>query len=318
MDKKSPVRQQNSANGTFDGQSQQSQEQSKFQQKPQDSSNSKTANSPSYPFLNRVSSTSEPQHSQVRPGTEPLSNRLVERENPTSSHSPFSSESLRRLREERLAAGSHQQNPALSPSSIQHRAIEQINDHQSQPVTRNPSLVAPTIDARSVSEGVEPPSRTGEDQSRHHRTSLALLIDNNRRGRISPLPQAVQGAQGRISGPASDPGIKNEFSKMFMGIGAGVSRGGRLGSGTSSPFPPSPTKNLEQERRSPFARRGDLAELTKPRSISRGSRKGRKTKEEEVNLEPETAEVGVSTGVTRGMKRSRHTHLHHPHQHSHQ
>jgi len=44
----------------------------------------------------------------------------------------------------------------------------------------------------------------------------------NRKGRVSPLPQAVQGAQAQLPGPAGEPGIKSEFGRMFSGIGTGV------------------------------------------------------------------------------------------------
>ena len=54
------------------------------------------------------------------------------------------------------------------------------------------------------------------DDTNNHRHSLAIMLDNSKRGRLSPLPQAVQGAQSRPSNtPSRDPGIKNEFSKMF-------------------------------------------------------------------------------------------------------
>ena len=321
MNKISPVRGQNTTNNNNpDRRIQLSQEKPKSQLPSFDNPNQKLLSTSTYPFLNRAPSTIESQNPQSRPGTETSPSRLLEREHSTSSQSPFSSESLRRLREERLAAGLHQQNLTLSPPNIQPQVAKQANDQQSQTISRTPSLIAPSLDNISVVEGVDHPVRTGEDQPQNHRSSLALLVDNSRRGRISPLPQAVQGAQGRTSGPASDPGIKNEFSRMFMGIGAGVGRGGRLGSGTSSPFPPSPTKNFEPERKSPFARRGDLIELAKPRSVSRGGRRGRKAKEEDLKMELEAPEGRTSVGTTstRGMKRSRHSHHHHPHQHSHQ
>jgi hypothetical protein len=44
----------------------------------------------------------------------------------------------------------------------------------------------------------------------------------NRKGRLSPIPQAVQGAQPPLATPAGEPGIKSEFGRMFSGIGTGV------------------------------------------------------------------------------------------------
>ena len=60
----------------------------------------------------------------------------------------------------------------------------------------------------------------------------------NRRGRVSPLPQAVQGAQPQIHGPAGEPSIKSEFGRMYMGIGNGVGMGlsSSITSGAALPF----------------------------------------------------------------------------------
>ncbi|KAG7294625.1 hypothetical protein NEMBOFW57_004701 [Staphylotrichum longicolle] len=55
-----------------------------------------------------------------------------------------------------------------------------------------------------------------------HQRSLLGVQEINRKGRISPLPQAVQGAQPQLAGPAGEPGIKSEFGRMFSGIGTGV------------------------------------------------------------------------------------------------
>lgn len=312
LNKNSPAREQHMVGNNLDRQILHLNEKPKSQLYTHDSSNQKSSNPSAYPFLNKAPSASESQHPQTRLRTEPSSSRFLERENFAPSQPPYSPETLRRVREERLATGLHQQNSSLSPTNIQPRVVEKANEHQGVALPRNPSSIIPGIENVNVAEGV--------DQPQNHRASLALHIDNSRRGRVSPLPQAVQGAQGRLSGPASDPGIKNEFAKMFMGIGAGVGRGGRLGSGTSSPFPSSPTKNLEAERRSPFARRGDLTEVAKPRSTSRGGRRGRKAKDDDLKPDSEAAESPNTVGTTntRGMKRSRHSHHHHPHQHSHQ
>jgi hypothetical protein len=65
---------------------------------------------------------------------------------------------------------------------------------------------------------------------------LGIQQEINRKGRNSPFPQAVQGAQGP---PTGEPGIKSEFGKMFFGIGSGVgsmaTAGGASG-GSQTPF----------------------------------------------------------------------------------
>lgn len=58
----------------------------------------------------------------------------------------------------------------------------------------------------------------------------------NRKGRMSPLPQAVQGAQPQQPGPAGEPGIKSEFGRMFAGIGSGVGNIGAPSPVTSAPM----------------------------------------------------------------------------------
>ncbi|KAL1850372.1 hypothetical protein Daus18300_012967 [Diaporthe australafricana] len=63
-----------------------------------------------------------------------------------------------------------------------------------------------------------------------HQQNFLRVQEMNRKGRISPLPQAVQGAQPQIQGPPGEAGIKSEFGRMFSGIGSGVS-----GLGVSSP-----------------------------------------------------------------------------------
>ena len=51
-----------------------------------------------------------------------------------------------------------------------------------------------------------------ESESSVHRALLNISPELDRRGRNSPLPQAVQGAQPRHIGPGGDnPGIKMEF-----------------------------------------------------------------------------------------------------------
>ena len=151
------------------------------------------------------------------------------------------------------------------------------------------------------------------------------MVDNSKRGgRISPLPQAVQGVQGQIRGPASEPGIKNEFGKMFSGIGSGVGSAtptpGLVEPRTANSFPPSPMRVEEVGRRTPFSARIDLFEPTKSQVTSRAGKRTKKIKEEEVRLDSEGGDVAASSAPssTRGSKRTRHSHFHHQHAHNHQ
>lgn len=275
--------------------------------------------SPTYPVLSKpIPPSPEP----VRTGreTDLLANRVLEREQSAPTQSPYNSESIRRLREERLIAASlPPQIPTLMPSNMPSHLLQQLKETPRQDMSQG-SSVAPGPETPRGRGGLEQPVKADEDNLQNHRSSLALLIDNSKRGRISPLPQAVQGAQARVSGPASDPGIKNEFARMFIGIGSGVGRAGRLGSRTSTPFSPSPTTHLETGRKTPLVGRGEPVELTLSRVAAKGSRKGRKAKDEEPMLDPETkqTESNVEIPSARGVKRTRHGHHHHPHQHAHQ
>lgn len=235
---------------------------------------------------------------------------------PTTVHSPFSPDSLRRSREERLAANGPQPSVTSQPSLTQERLKERLEERhrQQHPPSIQPTMV--TMDRSVSTGGIDLHNKAGEEHTiPHARHSLSLLLENGKRGRVSPLPQAVQGAQGRNSGPASDPGIKNEFGRMFSGIGSGVGSSGPMGSGASTPFHGSPKVNHEPERRTPFAGRGELMELTRPRERSKMGRV-RLADEEDPGLE---IDIGNTPGANaasaaRGVKR-RHGHHHHSHSH---
>lgn len=82
----------------------------------------------------------------------------------------------------------------------------------------------------SLFEGQRNRSMDDVNQPPHNQRSLLQVHEINRKGRISPLPQAVQGAQPQLSGPAGEPGIKSEFGRIFAGISGGIG-------GISSPAP---------------------------------------------------------------------------------
>ena len=248
----------------------------------------------------------------------PQLNRPPEREQlPTNViQSPYTAESLRRVREERQAV--HQQDTTRSPVHHRTRIIHRVEEQQP------PKYPGPPVKFADSSEPVildipEPPQNK-EDVTTSNRSALATLIENSKRnGRFSPLPQAVQGAQARTSGPASDPGIQPEFSRMFSGIGSGVGSAGPAGSGTNTPFaPPSPTTNHEPLRRAPFSNRMDLAAASKPRTTSKNSRRPRRVKDDESKVELEDGEGVTPNSVTgRAAKRTKVAHHHHPY-HLHQ
>lgn len=92
--------------------------------------------------------------------------------------------------------------------------------HQQQPPRRPedgppPPSVAYGTSQPEIHESIQP-NASGP-------LHLRVMEMTRNRGRISPLPQAVQGAQPQIQGPPGEAGIKSEFGRMFSGIGSGVS-----------------------------------------------------------------------------------------------
>ena len=277
-------------------------------------------NGMSYPFLTQSSVFSEPSVSAPQPELESYASRLVSdaQARPGVQKGPFSEDSLRRLREERQRLT--QQTTSFSPSASRPRFLENNDERQSQAYPHNVMLATSASDGTTSTDGVSRPNRTGEDAGQSHRSMLST-IENKRVGRTSPMPQAVQGAQVQKRGPSTDPTIKNEFSRMFAGLGTGVSSTG-MNSGTSTPFPPpSPKPTTEPERRPPFNGRGDLGEFARARNGSKiGKRASKKIKDDDAK-ETEVVD-GRSTAAPagiRGVKRkATHHHHHHDHEHGHQ
>lgn len=273
-----------------------------------------------YPFLTQSSVFSEPSASAPQPEVESYANRLVSDTQSKSStpKGPYSEDSLRRLREERQRL--NQQTTSYSPSASRPRFPDTVDERQSQAYPHNVMLSTPATDGPASTDGTGRQTRVGEDAGQNHRSMLSM-IENKRLGRTSPIPQAVQGAQVQKRGPSTDPTIKNEFSRMFAGLGTGVSSTG-MNSGASTPFPPpSPKPSTEPERRPPFNGRGELVEFARARNGSKiGKRASKKVKDDD-SKEIEVADGRSTTGPsgTRGIKRkSAHHHHHHDHEHGHQ
>ena len=263
-----------------------------------------------YPFLARSSANSEIASSRFGSQVGSVVHSALERNSPTSttlSQSPFSPESLRRLRDERLAVGTQQHSITLSPANPQSRLTELVEPPRDNAYARTASVPA-TLGAPPTANSNDHRNRSGDDMSLIQKSSVSIFMDSQKRGgRVSPLPQAVQGAQGKLSTPASDPGIKNEFERMFIGIGSGVGSIGPIRSETSTPFQQSPTRNQEPERRAPFGTQSDVIDSNKPRAGSRVGRRVRKPKEDLLQIDKEHVDGRASVGATsfRGMKRSR-------------
>jgi len=141
------------------------------------------------------------------------------------------------------------------------------------------------------------------NQAPHNQRSLLQIQEINRKGRISPLPQAVQGAQPQLSGPAGEPGIKSEFGRIFAGISGGIG-------GISSPAPTRTALPFS----GPGMLRRDDADVPQPESgpeppakpSARGKR-SRKPKDDDGNGE----DSGRASPAARNKRAKNHAHHHH-------
>lgn len=180
----------------------------------------------------------------------------------------------------------------------------------------------------AISQNPTDPSQRGSDPFNHTQPqpSRSLLIVHpeaaRKGGRNSPLPQAVQGAQIQLSGPGDEPGIKNEFGRMFSGIGTGVgsalssfgpapNEDGAQGNGVSSPKPD------EARNATPVRVPPDGKDVNVASTGTRGVKRTRKPRGDGSKLNGDGAD-GTATSNAKGAKRGRHTHHHHHHQHGHQ
>lgn len=171
-------------------------------------------------------------------------------------------------------------------------------------------------------EAQRDPNRKESDGSAH-RALLNISPELNRKGRNSPLPQAVQGAQPRHIGPGGDnPGIKMEFGRMFSGLGSGVGTAtptaGQSMNGTTTPSRMSPSRHVEG---------GDLvrtavAEIEEGRgSGKRGVKKGGRRSRDEERLNGDTPDGqrgGKKAKTSHSTHHHHHTHPHHHHHHHHE
>lgn len=185
---------------------------------------------------------------------------------------------------------------------------------QQQPPYRRPGEDGPPPPSVAYSNGH--PSLFGSPRHRpmeepgHLMTQQNLLRvqEMNRKGRVSPLPQAVQGAQPQIPGPPGEAGIKSEFGRMFSGIGSGVMTLGvssPVASGAQLPFTGSGLGRRDDADHTPQ----DMISDAKGGRDSTARTKRRKPKEDDSKGDEET--TGRSTPVGRAKRQKTHSHHHH-------
>lgn len=154
----------------------------------------------------------------------------------------------------------------------------------------------------------EPPRNRSLDDGhplQHQQMSLLQIQELNRRGRISPLPQAVQGAQPQLSGPAGEPGIKSEFGRIFGGVNSGIG-------GLSSPAPP----RTQLPYSGPGLLRRDDTEIQEqgieaPAKPGRDSARGKRRKLKDDETRDEETSGRQSPAGGRAKRAKNHAHHHH-------
>jgi hypothetical protein len=166
--------------------------------------------------------------------------------------------------------------------------------------------------------GEEQP-RKGSDELSQQRALLSISTDSKKGGRLSPLPQAVQGAQAQILGPGGQPGIKDEHGRIFSGIGSGVGNTTTAGS-QSFPLPTSyggsPFRR-DKDYRLVLSETNDMGGPRMSRPNSGSGKRSRKNKEDDSKAESENGdERGTPlAAASRGAKRVGRPHHHHHHGH---
>ncbi|PSK36115.1 hypothetical protein B9Z65_5930 [Elsinoe australis] len=173
----------------------------------------------------------------------------------------------------------------------------------------------PPQDRDRMETSSQPGGRRDDDGHPVQRSFLTVSPELNRKGgRASPLPQAVQGAQPRLMGPGRDPSIKNEFGRMFSGLGSGVG-------GSSTPTGPfSASGNLTPSRLSPsrFAdgdheRPEDHDNVVDGNSILHRADRSETAREDMDSLNGRN----TPTASHKANKRAKTAHHHHHHGHAH-
>ncbi|PIB00877.1 hypothetical protein CB0940_00542 [Cercospora beticola] len=179
-----------------------------------------------------------------------------------------------------------------------------------------------TLEEHQRMEALQREQHRKESEGSLRKGILNISPELDRRGRNSPLPQAVQGAQPRHVGPGGDnPGIKMEFGRMFSGLGSGVG---------STPHPGHPANGASTPTRmSPAARMLEGGDLRRSAEVDvhkgrgkAGSRLGRRNNGRRSRDELEEAEGRNTPDAQRGNKKPKtaaqnHHHHHHVHPHHH-
>ena len=153
---------------------------------------------------------------------------------------------------------------------------------------RHFSPMAGSVASHNMAGPLEEQGRKGSDEI-SHKTIVGLGLEN-RRGRYSPVPQAVQGAQAQT--PVPDGGVKSEQGRVFSGIGGGIGSSTTPVPATSSPF-----------KKGDSARPAEVQKMG--RTTSNIGKRSRKTQDDESRADGEH-EGRKSGSAAKSNKRTKH------------
>jgi len=210
----------------------------------------------------------------------------------------------------------------LQPNGSENRGLAGILNQQSEGGPNAPSMVrqdsmqSQTHSERSVfgdrsrfrayspfagsatSGGpVDEQGRKSSEEVSQHRAILGLSAES-KRGRYSPVPQAVQGAQAHT--PVPDAGIKTEHGRVFSGIGSGIGTTSTGPTATSNALPASPFKRDEGTSR---LSEENLMKMS--RSASGMGKRPRNFKDDEGRAESDMGDSKRHNPSGRGSKRGK-------------
>lgn len=140
--------------------------------------------------------------------------------------------------------------------------------------------------------------RKGSEELSQHRAILSLAHDS-KRGRYSPVPQAVQGAQAQT--PVPDAGIKTEQGRVFSGLGGALGTASQPSTSTPQPMSASPFKQNDSSSK---LSEENLVKMS--RSASGASKRARKAMDEDSRGDGESS-VAKKNGASK-TKRGKYQH----------
>ncbi|QDS74109.1 hypothetical protein FKW77_009752 [Venturia effusa] len=202
--------------------------------------------------------------------------------------------------------------PFRRPSEVQHIVFgpEYRPQERPQPHSQEANQDRRMSEPQAHGEPMQYRTLSHESVSNHLMQRSRSSLGDGKRGRASPLPQAVQGAQPPPMGVGSDPSIKSEFGRIFQGLGYG-------GYGASTPTRGSPMPRSAPEGEAIVVSDGEGSKMSKIGS-SRGRKASKRVKEEETRLDSESNDGRATPLANSGRsKRTKVGHHHHLHQHSH-